>query len=197
MKICLFRLLLIPESRWTDWRGIEVDQQNIRGKSSRYIKLYLGHSMTKTNKTAVYPTKTDQPWHQPSLVEVFAVRMKNAWVLSYSISAKWWVSIGKKIQRIIVNIILSISFNICFGCSKEPSQWDGSFEYQQHMFWLRNKKTNFWLHTLIWRPESEHSNQTRRMPRLILVFAHFVVFVVRWLIYLMGSKGNNINFITF
>ena len=25
-------------------------------------------------------------------------------------------------------------------CSKESSQWDGSFEYPQHMFWLRNKK---------------------------------------------------------
>ena len=23
-------------------------------------------------------------------------------------------------------------------CSKEPSHWDGSFEYPQHMFWLRN-----------------------------------------------------------
>ena len=28
---------------------------------------------------------------------------------------------------------------MCFGCSKEPSHWDGSFEYPQHMFWLRNK----------------------------------------------------------
>ena len=40
---------------------------------------------------------------------------------------------------------------MCFGCSKEPSQRDGSFGYLQHMFWLRNKKNNFQLHTLIWR----------------------------------------------
>ena len=26
---------------------------------------------------------------------------------------------------------------ICFGCSKEPSHSDGSFEYPQRMFWLR------------------------------------------------------------
>ena len=26
-------------------------------------------------------------------------------------------------------IILPISFSICLGCSKEPSHWDGSFEY--------------------------------------------------------------------
>ena len=32
---------------------------------------------------------------------------------------------------------------MCFGCSKEPSHWDGSFEYLQHMFWLRNKKNIF------------------------------------------------------
>ena len=32
---------------------------------------------------------------------------------------------------------------ICFGCSKEPSQKDCSFEYTQHMFWLRNNKIIF------------------------------------------------------
>ena len=62
------------------------------------------------------------------------------------------VQISKNYQRKIVNIFLSIHFNICFGCSKELSQWDGSFEYSQHLFWLRNKKINFCLYTLIWRP---------------------------------------------
>ena len=32
---------------------------------------------------------------------------------------------------------------MCFGCSKEPSHWDGSFEYPQHMFWMSNKENNF------------------------------------------------------
>ena len=36
--------------------------------------------------------------------------------------------------RKIVVILLSINFNMCFGCSKEPSHRDGSFEYPQHMF---------------------------------------------------------------
>ena len=27
-----------------------------------------------------------------------------------------------------------------FGCSKKPSHWDDSFEYPQHMVWLRYKK---------------------------------------------------------
>ena len=34
---------------------------------------------------------------------------------------------------------------MCFGCSKESSHQDGSFEYPQHMFQFRNKKDNFQL----------------------------------------------------
>ena len=47
-------------------------------------------------------------------------------------------------ERKIVNMFLLISFNICSECSKTPSHCDGSIEYPQHMFWLRNKKTIFW-----------------------------------------------------
>ena len=48
--------------------------------------------------------------------------------------------IGLDRQRFWVwNCKYFISFNVCFGCTKEPSHWDGSFEYPQHMFWLRNK----------------------------------------------------------
>ena len=54
----------------------------------------------------------------------------------------------KKIQLKIANIFIPINFSICLGCSKEPSQRDGSFEYPQHMFCLRNKKMIFLLHTL-------------------------------------------------
>ena len=54
----------------------------------------------------------------------------------------------KIFERKIVNIFLPISFNISFGCLKEPPHCDGSFEYPQHMFWLQNKEINFLLHTL-------------------------------------------------
>ena len=47
------------------------------------------------------------------------------------------------VKRKIAIIFLSIRFNMCSGCSKEPSHRDGSFEYPQHMFWLRNKKKYF------------------------------------------------------
>ena len=52
----------------------------------------------------------------------------------------------------IVNIFLPMIFSICFECSKELSHWDCSFEYPQHMFWLRNKKNIFLLHTLNFSP---------------------------------------------
>ena len=43
----------------------------------------------KTNKMACTPSDgLDQPMHLPSLIRVFAVHMKNAWILSYSFSAQ-------------------------------------------------------------------------------------------------------------
>ena len=63
------------------------------------------------------------------------------------------VSIGPVKQKNLPKIViffLSISLNICFGCSKEPSHRDGSLEYPQHMFWLRDKKNNFQSCNLIW-----------------------------------------------
>ena len=45
---------------------------------------------------------------------------------------------------------------MCFGCSKEASHGDSSFEYPQHMFWFRKKKKKrFQLCTLILRPVHE------------------------------------------
>ena len=43
----------------------------------------------KTNKMACAPSEdSDQPGHPPSLIRVFAVRMKKALVLSYPLSAQ-------------------------------------------------------------------------------------------------------------
>ena len=50
-------------------------------------------------------------------------------------------------QHEIITIFIPISLKICFG----SSHLDGSFEYPQHMFWLKTRKNHFQLHTLIWR----------------------------------------------
>ena len=50
-------------------------------------KQYL--SRLVTNKMACAPSEaSDQPGLPPSLIRVFAVRMKTAWVLSYPLSAQ-------------------------------------------------------------------------------------------------------------
>ena len=59
------------------------------------------------------------------------------------------MSRNKIFELKIVNIFLSINFNSYFDSSNESSHCDGSFEYLQHMFRLRNKKIYFeLLHTL-------------------------------------------------
>ena len=43
----------------------------------------------KTNKMTCAPSEDlDQPGHPPSLIRVFAVRMKKPWVVSYPLSAQ-------------------------------------------------------------------------------------------------------------
>ena len=41
---------------------------------------------------------------------------------------------------------LLLNKNICCGCSKEPSQWDGSFEHPRHMFKLMDREIIAILH---------------------------------------------------
>ena len=61
---------------------------------SRSIVVHLALSWNepphdKTNKMACAPSAdSDQPGHPPSLIRVFAVRMKNAWVLSYPLTVE-------------------------------------------------------------------------------------------------------------
>ena len=54
-----------------------------------YIYIYEP-THDKTNKIACSPIEdSDQPWHPPSLIRVFVVRMKKHWVFSYPLSAQW------------------------------------------------------------------------------------------------------------
>ena len=63
------------------------------------------------------------------------------------------VQLSKTFECKSVIIFLPNSLNRCFGCSKDLTHWDGSFEYPQHMFWLRNRN-NFQITSLIWRPDT-------------------------------------------
>ena len=53
-------------------------------------------------------------------------------------------------------IFLFLNQNICCGYSKEPSQWDGSFEHPKHMLKLMGKKiftVLHWIFLFIWTCE--------------------------------------------
>ena len=57
------------------------------------------------------------------------------------------VRVGMLTVRNEILIFLFLNQNICCGYSKEPSQWDGSFEHPEHMFSMRQF---FWKHMLNW-----------------------------------------------
>ena len=70
---------------------------------------------------------------------------------SYSVKIAQ-VEINTIFERKIVNILLPISFNIFLLLIRTVSLRDGSIEYPQNMFRLRNKII-FFLQTLNLRPE--------------------------------------------
>ena len=49
----------------------------------------MSHDMKNQQNECAPSEDSDQPGHLPSLIRVFAVRMKEAWVLSYPLSAQW------------------------------------------------------------------------------------------------------------
>ena len=93
---------------------------------------------------------------------------------------------------------------MCFGCSKEPSHRDGSFEYPQHMFWLRNKKNNFQLHTLIWGPDKNREKHTHKKNGYKIKFSvhymkHFLfyLFLTMYDFCMQGTFSLSIDLVVF
>ena len=76
---------------------------------------HLSHLMTKPTKCE----DSDQPGHLPSLISIFAVRMKKAWVLNYSFSTQrrlWsdWVDAHADLRLCWVHIIILLVL-LCGG----------------------------------------------------------------------------------
>ena len=80
-------------------------------------------------------------WMLIMLIVNYFIQLRRFWNLWHGKSA--FGQFSKTFQYKIVIIFLSNSLNMCFGCSKELSHWDGSFEYPRYMFWLRIKKIIF------------------------------------------------------
>ena len=49
------------------------------------------------------------------------------------------------IDKIVRTYAIFQSFELCFGCSKEPSHWDGSFEHQENCFLIWFLSTFNWI----------------------------------------------------
>ena len=108
--LCLFLWLKkLPSARWA--RFVQFEQRNrIISCRSQNKQTCCGYSLEspipvevililhkiiiepphdKTNKMVCADSEdSDQPWHPPSLIRVFSVRMKKAWVISYLLSAR-------------------------------------------------------------------------------------------------------------
>ena len=80
-----------PQRQVFSWRGSNTNVPYI------ILYIYLNKIRFKLNWAATWQNQqsgcapsqdSDQPGHPPSLIRVFAVRMKKAWVLSYPLSAQ-------------------------------------------------------------------------------------------------------------
>ena len=82
-------------------------------------------------------------------------------------SRHWHHKIIKNFEYKIVNNImfLLISFNICFGRSKEPSQRDGSFEYQHYVYFGAEIRKIF-LNMLSLQGDLSFKSQCMRFPTM-------------------------------
>ena len=60
---------------------------------------------------------------------------------------------------------LFLNQNKCYGYSKEPSQWDGSFKYPKHMLKLMGKKkSQFYAKELLNLPYDYHHHSSFLIP---------------------------------
>ena len=107
------------------WRGRRETSLKIREQSDKHsgtLKMVGYHSLWTSCMTECFiwamtwqnqqcgcaPSEdSDQPWHPPSLIRVFAVRMKKAWVLSYPLSGGMprliWVFAGHTVTLLVLS----------------------------------------------------------------------------------------------
>ena len=91
--ICLKKILAFSLSSFSFWlfvkavckEGLERNKQTIQIKNKKHLKTKNEPPHDKTNKMVCAPSEDSDP---PSLIRVFAVRMKKAWILSYPLSAQ-------------------------------------------------------------------------------------------------------------
>ena len=83
--MCSFKILA---SLWS-WAGLSLTWlQTPKTGFPMYIKLRWAASWQNQHCGCAPSEDSDQPGHPPSLIRVFAVRMKKSWILSYPLCAQ-------------------------------------------------------------------------------------------------------------
>ena len=83
----------------------------------KFCSIFRERRRSKTDKMACAPSKdSNQPGHPSSLIRVFAVRMKKAWVLSYPLSTQRRLDQTGRMPRLICLRWAHIPF--CWFCHK-------------------------------------------------------------------------------
>ena len=92
---------------------------------------------------------SDQPWHPPSLIRVFAVRMKKAWVLSYPLSAQRRLWLWKRCPGWSESLLGAPSF--CWFCHKTAqirNLRETTYTQYNLMVWLHRYLMNLLSHVI-------------------------------------------------
>ena len=112
----------------------------------------------KTNKMTCAPSK-DQPGHSPSpsLIRVFAVRMRKPWVLSFPLNAHWrliilrgcagWSesSLGIYVILLVLSCSGSNGFKFCFRKHIQGLVLTSSFSYRSIKCQLMVPSSNIYI----------------------------------------------------
>ena len=99
---------------------MEIPIQPFLSKTASKNRLKWAVTWQNQQSECVPSEDSDQPGHPPSLIRVFAVRMKKAWVLSYSLSAQWrlwsdWVDAKADLSLRWVHTLF-VCFVLYWGC---------------------------------------------------------------------------------
>ena len=106
-----YRLLVLtsPNSLYSNALSNRATEQTlpVNCRLQRAVILINEPHRDKTNKMACVPSKdSDQPGHPPSLIRVFSVRLKKAWVLSYPLSPQRmpiWVFAWRRVILLVLS----------------------------------------------------------------------------------------------
>ena len=130
--------------------------------------------MTKPTKWQAGSKESDQLGHPPSLIRVFAVRMKKAWVLSYPLSAQrrlWsdWADVQADLSlrwahSHFVGIVIFVNYQTLEACMKHCGrrfhQEVGKFRFLNEIIKVISPKVGNVMILSFWTAKSVDPDQT-------------------------------------